>query len=51
MISYDVKKKVTWVGSMLSWTKASMMAGSWDWMMKLQVASKLGMRAPRALQI
>ena len=36
----------TWMGSRLSWTKASMRAGIWLWMMKLHVASRLGMMAP-----
>ena len=40
----------TWVGSRLSWTKASMRAGIWLWMMKLQVASKLGIICPRPAQ-
>ena len=41
----------TWVGFMLSWTNASIKAGIWLWMIKLQVASKSGIILPRAPQI
>ena len=41
----------TCVGSMLSWTNASIRAGIWLWMIKLQVASKSGIILPRAPQI
>ena len=34
----------------MSWTKASIRAGIWLWMMKLHVASKLGMIWPRPAQ-